>query len=136
MRVAGVLKGATLSHTAHAWFISILVETANEPSRPVRVAPVARQGEGHDVLPARSRSHAAVGVDLGIKALATLSTGEVIEGPKALGMLLGRLKRFSRAHSRKEKGSATLRRSGAGLARLHWRISCVRDDAIHKLPTA
>lgn len=113
LRFAGTLKGATVSRTAHAWFISILVDT--------------------EVDADRSKSHAAVGIDLGITALATLSTGEVVAGPKALGTLLGRLKRLSRAHSRKVKGSANRRRSAAQLARLHWRISCVRSDALHKL---
>ncbi|MFY2597074.1 RNA-guided endonuclease InsQ/TnpB family protein [Achromobacter xylosoxidans] len=113
LRFAGTLKGATVSRTAHAWFIAILVET--------------------EEMPIRSKSHAAVGVDLGLTALATLSSGEVVTGPKALGTLLGRLKRLSRAHSRKVKGSENRRRSAAQLARLHWRISCVRGDAIHQL---
>ncbi|MCC5611148.1 transposase, partial [Nostoc sp. CHAB 5834] len=113
LRFSGSLKGATVSRTAHAWFISILVETEDVP------------------LP--SKSQAAVGVDLGVSALAVLSTGKPEEGPKALRILLGRLKRLSRAHSRKVKGSANRRKSAQALARLHWRISCVRNDALHKL---
>lgn len=113
LRFKGALKGATFSRTAHAWFVAVLVET--------------------DDLPACTESQSAVGVDLGIKHLATLSTGEVFDGPKALGRLLAKLRRLSRAHSRKEKGSANRRKSAQHLARLHWRISSVRNDAIHKL---
>ncbi|MCC5612041.1 transposase, partial [Nostoc sp. CHAB 5834] len=113
LRFSGSLKGATVSRTAHAWFISIRVETEDVP------------------LP--SKSQAAVGVDFGVSALAVLSTGEPEKGPKALRTLLGRLKRLSKAHSRKVKGSANRRKSAQALARLHWRISCVRNDALHKL---
>jgi hypothetical protein len=39
-------------------------------------------------------------VDLGQKALATISDGNVIEGPKARSFYLKRLPRLSRAHAR------------------------------------
>lgn len=113
LRFEGRLVSVTISRTASAWFAAVALET--------------------DDIPIASKSQAAVGVDLGVKALAVLSTGEVIEGPKALGSLLQRLRRLSRAHSRKCKGSANRKRSAAKLARLHWRISCVRGDALHKL---
>ena len=48
-------------------------------------------------------------------------------------MLLARLRRMSRAHSRKVKGSANRKKSAQALARLHWRISNERGDALHKL---
>lgn len=113
LRFAGALKGATVSRVAGAWFISILVDT--------------------DVVPLRSESQAAAGVDFGLKALATLSDGTSFQGPKALGALLQRLKRLCRSHSRKNKGSANRRKSAQALARLHARIANVRADALHKL---
>lgn len=113
LRFKGVLKGATVSRTAHAWFVAILVET--------------------DEAPCRTESQRAVGVDVGLKTLAVFSDGQSVEGPKALAGLLTRLKRLSRAHSRKVKGSANRRKSAQRLARLHWRIACVRSDALHKL---
>lgn len=114
LRFPGALKGATVTRTAHAWFVAILVDT--------------------DVLPERSKSHAVVGVDLGIKALATFSDGTpAVAGPKALSGLLQRLRRLSRAHSRKQKGSANRRKSAQRLARLHYRISCIRQNALHQL---
>jgi len=70
-----------------------------------------------------------------VKALATLSDGTAIEGPKALRRNLKMLRRRSRAHSRKVKGSANRRKSAARLARLHARIANVRQDALHKATT-
>jgi putative transposase len=113
LRFPGKLVGVTVSRTAHAWFASVLVET--------------------DVLPARCESQAAAGVDLGLKTLAVLSDGTRLDGPKALGLLLARLRRLSRAVSRKVKGSASRRKAVRRLARLHWRIGNVRNDALHKL---
>jgi putative transposase len=70
-----------------------------------------------------------------VKALATLSDGTTIEGPKALRRNLKMLRRRSRAYSRKVKGSANRRKSAARLARLHARIANVRQDALHKATT-
>jgi putative transposase len=116
LRFDGRLVSVAISRTAGRWFAAIAVET--------------------DQLPAKSESQAEVGVDLGVKDLAVLSTGEKIAGPKALSTLLARLRRLSRAHSRKQKGSANRKRSAARLAALHYRISCVRGDALHKLSDA
>jgi len=76
-----------------------------------------------------------VGIDLGIKASVTLSTGEQIHGPKALRRNLKKLRRESRRHSRKVRGSANRRKSSMKLARLHRRIGWVRSDFLHKLTT-
>jgi putative transposase len=113
LRFTGKLVSLTVSRTAHAWFAAVTVET--------------------DETPVRSESQAAVGVDLGLKALAMLSDGTAVAGPRALGSLLQRLRRLSRAHSRKQKGSANRRKSAQRLARLHWRIANVRSDALHQL---
>lgn len=116
LRFSGQLVCCTVSKTAHAWYATITVETPD--------------------IPAKSESQAAVGIDLGVSTLATLSTGGKFDGPKALGCLLQRLRRLSRAHSRKAKGSANRRKSAQQLARLHWRIANVRNDAIHKMTHA
>lgn len=117
LRFIGKIMSATVSRVADRWFVSITVETESIP-----VAQAENQG--------------AVGVDLGVAALATLSTGEVVPGPKAHKALLGRLQRLSRSLSRKVKGSANRRRAKAKLGRLHSRISDIRKDALHKLTTA
>ena len=114
LRFAGKIQTATVSRRAHTWHISLTVET--------------------DDLPARSESQAAVGVDVGLNHLAVFSDEQApVEGPKALRLLLQRLRRLSRAHSRKVKGSANRKKSAQRLARLHWRIANIRNNALHQL---
>ena len=118
LRLDGKITAATVSRVADQWFVSIAVDTQDTSH--------LRQAE----------NQGAVGVDLGVKALATLSTGEVVHGPKALSMLLARLRRASRSLSRKVKGSANRRKARQRLARLHARIAHVRSDGLHKLTTS
>ena len=76
-----------------------------------------------------------VGVDLGINTLAVLSDGAAIRGPKAHTALRQRLRRTSRAFSRKQRGSRNAAKAKRRLARLHARIAHVRKDATHKATT-
>ena len=117
LRFAGKVVSASVARVADRWYASITVDTSDPP-----VPPADNQG--------------AVGVDLGIKALATLSTGETFEGPKALRTLLTRLRRLSRALARKVKGSRNRVRAKLRLARLHARIANIRRDSLHKLSTS
>ena len=77
----------------------------------------------------------AIGVDVGINALATLSNGQVVRGPKAMAVCLRRLRHLSRAHGRKRYKSRNRQRSARRLARCYARISAVRRDHLHKLTT-
>lgn len=125
LRFRRKIVSATISRVADRWFASICVEisdTENAASLNLRSIPQAE-------------SQGAVGVDLGVSALATLSTGEVIPGPKALARLLPRLRRLSRSVARKQKGSANRRKARLKLARHHARIANIRADALHKLTT-
>gem|GEM_PF-4426775 len=70
-----------------------------------------------------------VGVDPGVNALATLSNGETIIGPKVLGRHLRRLRRLSRGVSRKERGSKSRAKARTKLARLHARIAGIHLEA-------
>ena len=72
-------------------------------------------------------------MDLGISALATLSTGEVIPGPKAHRQLLKRLKWLSKRLSKKQKDSKNRKKLKIKLARLDARIANIRKDTLHKL---
>lgn len=117
LRFTGKIMSATLSRVADRWFVSIAVDTQDNSHLP------------------KAENQGAVGVDLGVKALATLSTGETIPGPKAHKALLGRLQHLSRSLSRKVKGSSNRRKAKAMLARLHASIAAIRSDALHKLTT-
>lgn len=116
LRFVGKPMSVVVSRVADRWFASVTVEV--DRAVPVR------------------ENQAAVGVDLGVKALATLSTGEVVEGPKALKTNLRKLRRLGRAVSRKVKGSANRRKAVRKLAQLHARIVNLRQDALHKLTTS
>jgi len=74
-----------------------------------------------------------IGVDLGIKSLAVCSDGTVFENPRAFRRLKRKLAHLQRAVSRKVKGSNNRKKAIKDLARLHFRISCIRKDSIHKL---
>jgi putative transposase len=115
VRFSGKAKRVTISREADRWFASIMVET--DDIRPT-MQPLA-----------------AVGVDLGITVLATLSQGTPIHGPKAHKAILQRLRRSSRALSRKKRGSRNAARARRRLARLHARIANIRRDATHKATT-
>ena len=113
LRFTGKILFVTVSRTADRWFASFLVET--------EIKPIARENQ------------AAIGVDLGIKNLATLSDGTVFENPKALRSNLGKLKRLQRSMSRKKKRSANRAKAKVKLARLHYRIKCIRKYAIDQV---
>jgi putative transposase len=115
LRFVGRPLSVTISRVAHRWFANIAVEVEHEP--PVR------------------ENQAAVGVDLGVKAMATLSDGTVFKGPKALRRYLKRLRRLSRSLSRKVKFSSNWRKAVERLARLHMRIANIRRDALHQVTT-
>lgn len=116
LRFEGRVTSAAVSRSADRWFISISVECEDAKLKP-------KTGE------------ADIGVDLGIKASVTCSDGTVYNGPKSLRVKLRRLKRLSRAHSRKKKGSSNRVKSTKRLAKLHWRIDNARKDFIHKTTT-
>ncbi len=116
LRLSGKIISATVSRTADRWFLAVQVEI-DPPSRP------------------RETQAGVVGVDLGVKSLAVLSSGEVIEGPKPMQKLLNQLQRLSRQLSRKVHRSANWHKAKAKLARLHHRMAHIRRDAIHKLTT-
>ena len=113
LRFSGKVNSATISRVADHWYVSLSVELSEKPK------PCENQ-EG-------------IGVDLGINRLATLSNGEIFEGPKPLKTQLRRLRRLSRRLSRKKKGSKNRDKARTKLARLHLRIRNVRQDALHKL---
>lgn len=100
---------------AERWFVSVAIEVPDLSHLP------------------EAENQGAAGVDLGISALATLSTGEVARGPKAHRVLLERFHHLSRSLNRKQKGSANRRKAKAKLAKLHPRIANIRLDLTHKL---
>ncbi|MGD1076178.1 MAG: transposase, partial [Thermodesulfovibrionales bacterium] len=83
LRFRGKVVGATVSRSAHRWFVAIPAEI------PERVAKRKRTGNGSE------------GVDLGITSAGTRSTGEKIQAPNPLKGMLRRLTIRTRRVSRK-----------------------------------
>ena len=110
------LKSVTISREAGHWFAAITVEIDHAPSS--------------------NHSLPTCGVDLGIRDLATLSSGRRVAGPKALRSNLSRLARLQRQHARKMKGGKNRAKSRQKVARLHARIRNIRQDCLHKLTTS
>ncbi|MFF0001206.1 RNA-guided endonuclease InsQ/TnpB family protein [Streptomyces avermitilis] len=78
---------------------------------------------------------AAVGIDLGLDHLLTLSTGEKIANPRHERRDRTRLARAQRNCARKKKGSANREKARRKAARIHARITDRRRDGLHKLTT-
>ncbi len=113
--------GATVSRTADRWFVSFTIEVERDvPARPSR----------------RQRTGGPVGVDLGVKHLAVLSTGQSVANPKHCQRAERKLRRASRAHARSKPGSAGRRQRAATLAQVQNRIADQRRDGLHKITTA
>ena len=112
---AGVqILSATVSEQAGHWYVSLQVE--EEQVVPENTGPV-------------------VGIDLGIKHLATLSDGEVIANPRHLKRRLKKLKRLQRVVSRRQKGSKNRKKAVRTLARLHRQIKHQRHNTLHQVTT-
>lgn len=74
-----------------------------------------------------------IGIDLGLKAFATLSDGRSIASPQHLRKAELRLARLQRRQARKRKGSANRQKARLLVARQHERIANRRADFLHKL---
>ena len=104
---------ATVSEKAGRWFVSVQVE--EEQEKPVSTAT------------------SAIGVDLGIKTLATLSDGVTFDNPRALKHAQKKLRRLERQKSRRKLGSKNRKKTCRKIAKLHVHIANIRKDASHKL---
>ncbi|NES69494.1 MAG: transposase, partial [Okeania sp. SIO2D1] len=84
---------------------------------------------------ATNKTTEVVGVDLGIKTLATLSTGEVFESVKPYKKAQNRQALLQRQLSRKVKHSSNWYKAVVKLAKQHRRVANIRKDALDKLTT-
>lgn len=110
----------TVSKKAERWFISFKIEV--EPSTNYSDESVGA-------------SDYAVGVDLGIKTLATLSSGVTFRGAKSSRRSEAKLSRLQYLSRHKVKGSNNWKKAQQRIARLHFKIANIRKDTLHKLTT-
>lgn len=76
-----------------------------------------------------------VGVDVGLKDLVVLSTGEKVANPWHFDRNACRLAHAQRNLARKQKGSKNREKARLKVAREHARIADQRTDGLHKLTT-
>ncbi|MEU0542204.1 transposase [Nocardia sp. NPDC005978] len=81
------------------------------------------------------RINTAVGIDVGVHNLITLSTGEKIANPKYEQRDRLRVARAGRALNRKTPGSENRKKARIRLARAHVRIADRRRNQLHELTT-
>ncbi|MET8239019.1 RNA-guided endonuclease TnpB family protein [Streptomyces sp. NPDC005245] len=83
-----------------------------------------------------SATDAAVGVDVGLNHLLTLSTGEKIANPRHERTDRARLAKAQRTLARKARGDgANRKKARLKVAKIHARIADRRRDGLHKLTT-
>src|SRR5262249_52432598 len=105
---------AIVSEQAGHWYVSVLVEY--KQVIPEHTGPVVR-------------------VDLGVKALATVSDGTVIVNPHPLKRRLKKIKRSHRAVSRKQQGSKNREKAARKLGRLSRQVGNQRQNTLHQVTT-
>ena len=125
LRFTGDILSATVSLTAGRWFVSFQVETA-ERKPALRPGPV-------------------IGIDMGVKTLATIWDGDEgteIANPKPLQAALSELRRVNKAIARSRKVHGRHNHSNrrealyADRQRLYAKVSNMRNDHHHNVTTA
>jgi putative transposase len=107
----GKPKTATVSRKADGWYVSVVCEV--EPD------PLPNTGE-------------SVGIDVGIRHFATLSTGETIDNPRCYKRAERRLAKAQRRVSRRKKGSKRRVKAKALLGKAHQKVARSRRDHARK----
>jgi len=115
LRFSGKIMSGAVSCVAGKWYVSISVDIQQPDA-----VEFAKE---------------SVGVDLGLKMLATLSDGVEFENQKLLRSELSRLRSLNRGLSRKQQGSGRWWKQKKKLATFHQRIANRRLDIIHKMTT-
>jgi putative transposase len=113
LRFPGKITSAVIRRKANYWFVVVSVET--------------------DQTFTTCENQAVVGVDLGIKTLATFSDGSAVSSPNPLRLKLSKLKSLQRSVSRKVKGSSNRHKANLRVAKVHYEIACLRKDVLDKL---
>jgi len=113
--IEGKVKPITVSKNCGHWYVSVLTEQEIQEKPKTFVNPI--------------------GIDVGLKEFAVLSTGEVIPNPRFYRTLEEKLVKEQRKLSRKEKFSNNWKKKLAKVQKIHSKIANARKDFLHKLST-
>ena len=120
---------------------SIRIFKHREVDGKIKTCTVKKDHSGHwyavfvseieDVAQVESKT--ALGVDVGLKSLVTLSNGEAIQYPRYHVQVEQKLAMAQRNLSRKKKGSSNRRKARIKVARLHQRVQYLRDEFLNQV---
>ena len=113
LRFKGTTKQVTISFQNGKWFASVLVEVENYKGN--------------------LKQHGSVGIDLGIKDLATLSDGTTFPKSNRLSLSLKKLVKLQRKLSKKRKGSNRYAKAKLSISKLHLRVKDQREALLHNV---
>ena len=113
------VKNVVISRTSDEWFISFNRESSDLKIKNIHKKPT-------------------VGVDVGISTLATMSDGSIFTSVKAYKKYKRKLKIAQRIVSKRfnenaKEQSKNYQKAKTKVAKIHYKISCVRKDALHQL---
>jgi len=114
---AGVIKTCAIKRAVDQWYVTFVVEL---PDIEVEKKEI-------------NSASSAVGIDLGLTDIATLSTGEKIDNPKWLRASEKKLAKEQRRLARKKKRSNNRKKQKAIVATVHRKIRNQRSDFHHKI---
>lgn len=114
LRFNGKIMRVTISKTANKWYASISVDTN---------------------IKRLSTSENVIGIDLGVKEMATCSNGLQFGNPKWIKKIEKRLKRNQRKLVKQKKSSKRRERTKIRIQKLFDRLSSQRKDYLHKMTT-
>jgi len=111
--IQGVIKTLTVKKDLVGdWFATFVTELLDVPKKEPKTA---------------------IGIDVGIEKLATMSTGEIIEHPHLLKKSEENLKKLQKRLSKKKKRSKHRKNARIKVAKAHRKIERRRDDFLHKI---
>ena len=117
LRYDGKIMAYTVISYAGQWHVAVRVEVSE------------------DVRPECVNKSSVVGIDVGLKNIATASDGNVLRLPEKLWRLEKHLKAQQRRCSRAKHGSKNSQKQGIKRQRIQLRMRNIKEDAAHKFTT-
>lgn len=118
----GIIKTARFTKRGGFWYLSLSV------SVPVESIKVPTESEVN-----RLKNNGDVGIDLGVKRLATLSNGEYVDNPRTGQVTKKRTDNLRRALSSKAKGSESRKVVARKLSKHLHRVDLSKKTMLHTL---
>ena len=110
----GTIKTCAIKRAVNQWYVTFVVDLP-------------------DMEVEKEEIKSAVGIDLGLTDMATLSNGEKIDNPKWLRASEKKLAKEQRRLARKKKGSNNRKKQKAIVGTVHRKIRNQRSDFHHKI---